>query len=246
MREAWTEKNAAWNTGCGWLVDSWLFIDSFTSQAVSTVWVYCLIGCMLRCFMQQGWPLPSAIKRQIGGAMFVSPAAWVAQPLHPSLCCRFSTRLLPFSVSSPTPAAGPPASFHVSISSFVTDLLYSYFIFSLHKKQKVHKVCVLFSVFDFPQSRPHKSSLYDSDSHTWKDNLSVLIGWLMCLWAHTGSRLMSSCHCSSLQPLTLLLRLRGWMSEFYPPRYINTHKYPLLRFSRWQRLRQARLISLAR
>lgn len=46
--------------------------------------------------------------------------------------------------------------------------------------------------------------------HLWRHHFSFLAEWLMCLWAHTNSRVVNSCHCSFLQPLTL--QLRGWVS----------------------------------
>lgn len=153
--------------------------------------------------------------------MFLFPSARLAQPLHPSLRCHFSTRLLPFSVSSPTPAVGPPASFHVSISSFFTDLLIFhsfkcwFFFFGLHKTNKRYTSLLFdFQCLIFPKAvltKVHFLIQARTHAHTHLKGQSFSPYWLVNvpLNTHTHSRLMNSCHCSSLQSLTLLLGLRG-------------------------------------
>ncbi len=60
----------------------------------------------------------------------------------------------------------------------------------------------------------HPPHTYTHTHPFWRHYFSFLTGWLMCLWAHTNSRVVNSCHCSFLQPLMLLqlLKLRGWVS----------------------------------
>ena len=100
----------------------WFLLISVSFQ--STVSVSCSAPVwlvkVLKCYMLQGRPLLSVIKWQIGVTTFIQRSqahrcVSRSTPASFSLLCHFSPHRLPFSYSSSSPTARPPARFRIGI-----------------------------------------------------------------------------------------------------------------------------------